>query len=272
MKRKVNSDYTMRHYNSLVNNLGETNYINYKWFRDEITIHEYNQTKIALISDLERRSNFINILEVGCGPGVWTTLLAQKCKRLVAVDISEAMLKQAKKNVSDNNVTLICADFLNWPLKFVEFDAIYAIRVFEYFSDKKLGIRTAKDLLKQGGVLCIITKNPCFLPKKVIDFSVKNKKIMGIIKHLPLSERATKLINVFQEKLHSDWISPKESKILMQKEGFEDIHIRPVIIGLSYSNVLWKFFDWIHLKCYNKKLNLLLLPFTESYLIAGVKK
>jgi SAM-dependent methyltransferase len=43
-------------------------------------------------------------IEVGCGPGRMTTFLARRFDRVLAVDVSPAMLEQARKNVDDSRV------------------------------------------------------------------------------------------------------------------------------------------------------------------------
>jgi SAM-dependent methyltransferase len=43
-------------------------------------------------------------VEVGCGPGRMTTALAERFDRVVAVDVSPAMLEQARRNVAAPNV------------------------------------------------------------------------------------------------------------------------------------------------------------------------
>ena len=43
-------------------------------------------------------------VEVGCGPGRMTHALAQRFDRVIAVDVSPAMLAQARRNVPDENV------------------------------------------------------------------------------------------------------------------------------------------------------------------------
>src|SRR5687768_17718637 len=43
-------------------------------------------------------------LEVGCGPGRMTGALARRFERVIAVDVSPAMLAQARRNVPNDNV------------------------------------------------------------------------------------------------------------------------------------------------------------------------
>jgi 2-polyprenyl-3-methyl-5-hydroxy-6-metoxy-1,4-benzoquinol methylase len=47
------------------------------------------------------------VLELGCGTGLYTQQLAPSCGELVAVDISEALLKQARAKVPAKQVTFV---------------------------------------------------------------------------------------------------------------------------------------------------------------------
>jgi len=76
------------------------------------------------------------ILEIGCGPGIFTHSLS-KAARVIALDISMEMLKFVKnKRIK---VELLQADMDYLPFKANSFDAIVAYRVMEY---SKTPIRT----------------------------------------------------------------------------------------------------------------------------------
>ena len=53
---------------------------------------------------------FSSVLEIGCGTGKNTALLASIAAKVHALDFSDGMLAQAKKKVSSDNVTFTVAD------------------------------------------------------------------------------------------------------------------------------------------------------------------
>ena len=56
------------------------------------------------------------VLELGCGTGYWTDVLAESAKSVVATDISEAMLAVAREHGGDNdNVLYRVVDALDIP-------------------------------------------------------------------------------------------------------------------------------------------------------------
>jgi SAM-dependent methyltransferase len=50
----------------------------------------------------------LNVLEVACGPGYWTSLLYPYCKTILATDYNEAVLREAKsKSLPKDKVTFV---------------------------------------------------------------------------------------------------------------------------------------------------------------------
>jgi demethylmenaquinone methyltransferase/2-methoxy-6-polyprenyl-1,4-benzoquinol methylase len=54
------------------------------------------------------------VLELACGPGVWTAELLRHATRLTAVDAAPEMLAIARRRVSDTRVRFLCADLFTW--------------------------------------------------------------------------------------------------------------------------------------------------------------
>jgi SAM-dependent methyltransferase len=79
------------------------------------------------------------ILEVGCGPGIFTEELGEAAE-VISVDLSNVMLRFAKgRGMGD---ALVQADMNMLPFKHESFDAIVAYRVLEYSSD---AVKTLKE-------------------------------------------------------------------------------------------------------------------------------
>lgn len=68
---------------------------------------------------------YYNVLEVGCGTGKNTHLLAQFGKRVCALDLSMGMLEQAKRKIQSDRVLFAVADLTKaWPCKTESVDLI----------------------------------------------------------------------------------------------------------------------------------------------------
>jgi SAM-dependent methyltransferase len=78
------------------------------------------------------------VLEIGCGPGIFTQILSKKT-RVIASDISKDMLKFVKK--CRIKAELLQADMDYLPFKPNSFDAIVAYRVMEYSKNPIITLR-----------------------------------------------------------------------------------------------------------------------------------
>jgi ubiquinone/menaquinone biosynthesis C-methylase UbiE len=86
----------------------------------------------TLQSLLEKNIDFYKpaeVLEIGCGPGIFTQILSKKT-RVISLDISKDMLKFVKKRQIDAELLQADMDYL--PFKPSSFDVIVAYRVMEY--------------------------------------------------------------------------------------------------------------------------------------------
>jgi len=97
-----------------------------------------------------------HVLEIGCGTGYTSSLLARKYQAdVTAIDISSKLLEQTKRRITEkdvsNKVTTIKADAHRLPFKANTFDAIIAESVLA-FCDKKKASSEAYRVLKPNGI------------------------------------------------------------------------------------------------------------------------
>lgn len=81
-----------------------------------------------ILEQLDEDAN--NILDLGCGPGLYTEKLAKKGYKVTGIDFSENSIEYAKDRAKQNNldVSYICKDYLDLDLDFKEkFDLITMI-------------------------------------------------------------------------------------------------------------------------------------------------
>lgn len=76
-----------------------------------------------------------NVLEVGCADGFASRIVRQHVGHLTAIDVDSIAIRQATANMSAAwPITFEVADIMDAPLP--EYDAVYALDVFEHFSDE----------------------------------------------------------------------------------------------------------------------------------------
>ena len=123
------------------------------------------------------------VLECACGTGLLTLPMAQTCKKLIATDYSEGMLRQAKKKVTKySNTKVGKANILALPFKEGEFDVVVAANVIHLLDEPDKAISELKRVCKPNGRILLPTyinnekKNSIFAAKLLAVFGVKFKR------------------------------------------------------------------------------------------------
>ena len=105
--------------------------------RQPVQAVDYRRTRDALMRALDPGTGDA-VLEVGCGKGRWSRLVAPLVRSYTGLDITAGMLEHARAVVDAPNATFVHADFLEWRHDGPPFDAVFSVRVLEYFRDKRL--------------------------------------------------------------------------------------------------------------------------------------
>jgi len=98
------------------------------------------------------------ILDVGCGIGLSTFLLAQEDYKVIGVDISSLLIKEAMSR-SNPNVKFIVGDVLNLPFSNSSFDVVTSYYLLEHIPDVERALSEMVRVLKKGGLLLIRSPN-----------------------------------------------------------------------------------------------------------------
>lgn len=103
----------------------------------------------------EYKANATSWLDIGCGTGILENLIVEQWPnaQIVAIDPSQEMLKQAKKNVQSKYVQFICEYSQNIDYE-DDFDVITAIQVNHYLqkNEREQVIQNVYRALKQDGI------------------------------------------------------------------------------------------------------------------------
>lgn len=113
-----------------------------------------------LLDSLDR-DNFSRILEIGCGTGSFTKMLSEKYKTadIIAIDISETMIKAAQNKINDKNVYFMLADGEAISLD-KKLDLIASNATFQWFENLDNTFLRFKNMMHEGGVLCFSMYGP----------------------------------------------------------------------------------------------------------------
>ena len=112
-----------------------------------------------LIQRLDIKENH-NILEIGPGPGYFSTHIAKKLKsgRLVLLDIQQEMLDISKKRLDKRKITNVdykLSDGNSFDLESNYFDRVFMVTVIGEVENKDKYLKEIYRILKDDGVLSI---------------------------------------------------------------------------------------------------------------------
>jgi len=95
-------------------------------------------------------------LDLGCGTGEFSRLLAVRSDRVLGVDLSPTMIRVAReRSAGFGNLSFETADALNWHWPRESFDGIVSIAALHHLPLKEIAERM-KQALRPGGVLVIL--------------------------------------------------------------------------------------------------------------------
>ena len=93
-------------------------------------------------------------LDLGCGSGWFVPALKAHAEQLLALDLSPAMLQQARLKA---DIQTVCADMDSWPLAEHSLDFIFANLCLQWSQDPAAWLKGWSQRLKPGGVLVFAT-------------------------------------------------------------------------------------------------------------------
>jgi ubiquinone/menaquinone biosynthesis C-methylase UbiE len=95
------------------------------------------------------------VLDVGCGTGLMSAKLARIDRRVVAVDLSAAMIARARRRYG-HAVDFIEADAEDLPFDDGTFDAVVNLISFHHYPDPRRAVSEFRRVLRRDGRLVLI--------------------------------------------------------------------------------------------------------------------
>ncbi len=150
-----------------------------------------------------------NVLEIGCGTGMFTKKIIKNRANITAVDISHDLLRKAKQEIDLPEIEFVLSDIEQLPFNNKTFDAVIGICVLHHLNMDAI-LPEVKRVLKKDGMIVFCEPN-MLNPQLLIQKNVKPIKKIKILGET-LDETA-----FFRWSLSN----------VLKKVGFTDISIVP---------------------------------------------
>ena len=105
--------------------------------------------------------HYRSIVEIGCGTGKNTPLLAEIGRQVYSIDFSPGMIEKAQQKVRSDHVAFLIADITKpWPCLAQSAEMVVCNLVLEHIQDLTFVFSEAVRILHQGGRLFICELHP----------------------------------------------------------------------------------------------------------------
>ncbi|HZD60445.1 MAG TPA: methyltransferase domain-containing protein [Anaerolineae bacterium] len=115
----------------------------------------------------------MNIVDVGCGPGYLTRLLAERVKAVSCIDISAAMVRRAREHATEEdieNASYTVGRAENIPEESEYFDVAVATSVIYFVEDPVIALKEMTRVVKKGGRVVMMNPSDKMTGRDVISY------------------------------------------------------------------------------------------------------
>lgn len=130
------------------------------WTGERLETFVFNEAMIEHLHRYAVALNFIEnktVLDIACGEGYGSNLLAEKALSVTSVDIDESTINNALKKYRKANLNFIKGDVISIPVADKIIDVAISFETIEHISDHEKMILEIKRVLKDDGVFIIST-------------------------------------------------------------------------------------------------------------------
>jgi ubiquinone/menaquinone biosynthesis C-methylase UbiE len=117
------------------------------------------------------------VLDLGCGTGYGTSVLAGRCAEIVGIDYCEDAIEYARKQYGSTGCSFTCADALNTGLPGGSVDVVCCVQVIEHMKDQEGFVSGVLRVLTSGGRFVVATPNKAtYSPDADVGFAYHHKE------------------------------------------------------------------------------------------------
>lgn len=107
---------------------------------------------LGLLKSVPPASPGARALDVGCGAGRWSRLLAERGYCVVGIDLQEELIESNRRRERDRDIEYMCVSLQDYPST-GKFDLIVSVTVLQHnpYPEQAKAVEKARGLLKSGG-------------------------------------------------------------------------------------------------------------------------
>lgn len=196
-----------------------TDYVHGYSAREGIRLSDQAAALAGLLHAGTRYAPGSRVLEVGCGTGAQTVILASRSPEaeFTSVDVSDQSLAEAARQAQlacCQNVRFVQADTFRLPFQPSCFDHVFVCFVLEHLGDPGRALVALQTVLKPGGSLTVIEGDH------------------GSAYFHPTSEQARRAIQCLIDLQHQaggDSLIGRRLYPLLAQAGYRDVHVNPLV-------------------------------------------
>ena len=173
------------------------------------------------------------VLDVGCGTGNLTKIIAEKTRgRVVGIDASEQMIEEAKRNYSHLDIRFEVCPAERMPYM-DSFDVIFCNSTFQWFKNPEPALKSCFGALRHHGKMGLQA------PAR----HIYSPNFIAAIDQVKIDPRLMEQFASFQ----APWLfleTPEEYMMLFERSGFEVLHARiDRVVSTHTPEEVFKIFD-----------------------------
>ncbi|MEW6425530.1 MAG: class I SAM-dependent methyltransferase [Bacillota bacterium] len=109
------------------------------------------------------------VLDVACGTGYGTAILASEAGSVVGIDLDRETIAYARQNYPHPEVTYLLGDILRLPLPDESVEVVACFETIEHVADDRKCLQELRRVLQPGGICLLSTPNRAvFSPGKTL--------------------------------------------------------------------------------------------------------
>lgn len=112
----------------------------------------------AIIQELNRLPELGELVELGCGTGIFTETIVLKTKSMVATDLSDSLLAVAGKRIGDHpKVTIQKENCMATSFPSESLDSVFMANLIHVIESPNILLKECNRILRKNGTLVIVT-------------------------------------------------------------------------------------------------------------------